>query len=230
VRPVLTVDEMRAADAAALATIDESVLIGRAGTAVAGAALRLLGGAYGRRVVVVAGRGHNGADGRVAALALERRGARVVVLEASRPDELPACDLVLDAAYGTGFHGRYEAAPAPAGAPVLAVDIPSGVEGDTGTASGRPLAAVRTVTFAALKPGLLQGDGAELSGALEVADIGLATGPAGIGLVEDDDVAARVPRRPRQTHKWASAVGVVAGSPGMEGAAGTRRPRPRCGG
>ncbi len=218
-RPVLTVDEMRVADAAALARVDEAVLIGRAGWAAARAARALTGGAYGRRVVVVAGRGNNGADGRVAAAVLERRGARVLVVEAGRAEPLPACDLVLDAAYGTGFHGRYDAPGAPAGTPVLAVDIPSGVDGDTGTASGRPLAAAATVTFAALKPGLLQGDGAELSGRIEVADIGLATGPARIALVEDADVTARVPGRPRQTHKWASAVGVVAGSPGMEGAA-----------
>ncbi len=66
-RPVLTVDEMRQVDADALKLVSEAVLVERAGTAVATWALRLLGGSYGRRVVVVAGKGNNGADGRVAA-------------------------------------------------------------------------------------------------------------------------------------------------------------------
>ena len=65
---------MRAADAAALATVTEEVLVGRAGTAVGHAALRILGGGYGRRVIVIAGKGSNGADGRVAAAFLARRG------------------------------------------------------------------------------------------------------------------------------------------------------------
>ncbi|MFM7160394.1 MAG: NAD(P)H-hydrate epimerase, partial [Planctomycetaceae bacterium] len=67
-------------------------------------------------------------------------------------------DLVIDAAFGTGFRGEYEF-PDTDGAPVLAVDVPSGVSGLTGRAAGRPSHAVATVTFAALKPGLLLGDG-----------------------------------------------------------------------
>ena len=111
-RAVLTRDEMRAADAAALAEVSHETLVRRAGTAVAVAALAMLGGAYGRRVVVVAGKGSNGADGRVAAGVLARRGARVQVLEAAAVADgavLPACDLVIDGAYGTGFRGRYDA-------------------------------------------------------------------------------------------------------------------------
>ena len=73
--PVVTPDEMRAIDAAASEPVD--VLIGRAGGAVARAARRLLGGVYGRRVVIVAGKGNNGNDGRVAGERLRRSGARV---------------------------------------------------------------------------------------------------------------------------------------------------------
>ena len=80
------------------------------------------------------------------------------------------------------------------------------------------MAADRTVTFAALKPGLLQGDGAQLAGEVVVAEIGVPLEGWGIGLVEDADVTALVPPRARSSHKWASAVAVVAGSPGMEGA------------
>jgi len=223
VKPVVTVEEMRAIDADALGHVDEATLVERAGTAVATWALRLLGGSYGRKVVVVAGKGNNGADGRVAAERLRRRGARVTVIDASdAPTSIgprSAVDLVIDAAFGTGFRGEYRAPAVPAGVPVLAVDIPSGVDGDTGQACGEPLRADLTVTFAALKPGLLLGDGPLLAGRVEVADIGLDVGRARIAVVEDADVAELVPVRARAAHKWQSAVAVVAGSPGMTGAA-----------
>jgi hydroxyethylthiazole kinase-like uncharacterized protein yjeF len=221
VRAVLTRDEMRAADAAALASVSHETLVTRAGTAVALSALRLLGGAYGRRVVVVAGKGSNGADGRVAAGVLARRGARVQILEAEDVGAgaaLPRCDLVVDGAYGTGFRGSYDTPAVPPGAAVLAIDIPSGVDADTGEAPGDAVHAGRTVTFAALKPGLLQGAGAELSGTVEVADIGIGFPTPQCLLLEDADVS-RVPPRPRQVNKWTTAVGVAAGSAGMEGAA-----------
>jgi NAD(P)H-hydrate epimerase len=225
VRPVVTVAEMQAVDAAAAASgpgVD--ALVQRAGTAVAAEALRLLGGAYGRRVVVVAGKGNNGADGRVAAARLAARGALVEVVDApgrdSGPVGLPRSDLVIDAAYGTGFSGEYHA-PDAGGAPVLAVDIPSGVNGDTGAAGPDAVHAVATVTFAALKPGLLLGEGPALAGRVIVADIGLdvtSTGPTSAHLVEDADIEW-LPERRRDGHKWDRATWIVAGSPGMRGAA-----------
>jgi NAD(P)H-hydrate epimerase len=221
VRGVLTRDEMRAADAGALATVSHEMLVTRAGTAVAHAALRVLGGAYGRRIVVVVGKGSNGADGRVAAAFLAQRGARVRVLEATDvagAAVLPGCDLVIDGAYGTGFRGSYDSPGVSEGAQVLAIDIPSGVDADSGAAPGDAVQADRTVTFAALKPGLLQGDGAVCSGVVEVADIGIGFPPPQAMVVEDADVAL-VPARPRQVNKWTTAVGVGAGSPGMEGSA-----------
>ena len=214
--PVLTPSEMAAVDAAAHESVEE--LIERAGAAVAREALRLLGGAYGRRVVVLAGKGNNGADGRSAAVRLTRRGARVQVIDAlDAPTSLSACDLVIDAAYGTGFHGDYQ--PPAAAAAVLAVDIPSGVDGITGAAAGRVLAATRTVTFAALKPGLLLEPGRTLAGEVVVADIGLDVSASAVGVVERADVAAWLPVRPSTSHKWNMAVLVIAGSPGMTGAA-----------
>jgi NAD(P)H-hydrate epimerase len=215
--PVLTPEEMAAVDATAPEPVE--VLIERAGAAVAREALDLLGGAYGRRVVVVAGKGNNGNDGRVAAVRLRRRGVRVTVVDAAAPPAVvPPCDLVVDAAYGTGFRGTWTP-PDPGAAPVLAVDIPSGVDGRTGQAEGEVLAAERTVTFAALKPGLLLRRGPALAGEVVVADIGLDVGTVSAALVEDDDVAAWLPSRPREAHKWQAAVWVVAGSPGMTGAA-----------
>ncbi|MHB1923664.1 MAG: NAD(P)H-hydrate dehydratase [Acidimicrobiales bacterium] len=209
---------MRAIDADA--TVALATLVDRAGSAVASEAIRLMGGAYGRRVAVVAGKGNNGADGRVAADRLRRRGARVALVDAAdAPERLPGgLDLVIDAAYGTGFHGAYTA-PA-TDAPVLAVDIPSGVDGDTGAAGGEGGSVAGTVTFAALKPGLLFGAGAERSGRITVADIGLDCSRANAGLVTDADVAAAPLGRGRESHKWRSALGVVAGAPGMMGAPG----------
>jgi len=215
--PVLTPEEVRAVDRASSDPVE--VLVARAGGAVARAALSLLGGAYGRRVVVVAGKGNNGADGRVAAERLARRGVATLVVDAaSAPDRLPSCDLVIDAAYGTGFSGDY-AAPDPGAAPVLAVDIPSGVDGLTGAAGDGAVQAARTVTFAALKPGLVLLPGMAHAGDVEVADIGLDASRACCWMVEASDVAAWLPARPRAAHKWASPVWVVAGSPGLTGAA-----------
>src|SRR5450759_1224578 len=77
---------MQAVDAAVQASTPLDVLVERAGHAVALVALEMMGGAYGRRVLVVAGKGNNGADGRIAAGKLRRRGARVTVVEAGGVD------------------------------------------------------------------------------------------------------------------------------------------------
>jgi len=215
--PVVTPEEMGAIDRAVPETTE--VLVARAGAAVVREAVAMLGGTYGRRVVVVAGKGNNGADGRAAADGLRRRGVRAHVLDAAEaPVRLPACDLVLDAAYGTGFRGTY-LAPDPGGAPVLAVDIPSGVDGLRGRSGDAAVWAARTVTFAALKPGLLLHPGADRAGDVTLADIGLDTSGARAHLVEAHDVSGWLPERASESHKWKSAVWVVAGSPGMTGAA-----------
>jgi len=215
--PVVTPEEMAAIDAAAPEPVEE--LIERAGAALAAEAVRMLGGTYGRRVVVVAGKGNNGADGRAAAARLSARGVSVLVLDAADGHgPLPPADLVVDAAYGTGFRGEYEA-PDAGGAPVLAADIPSGVSGLTGEAGPAAVRAVATVTFAALKPGLVFEPGRSLAGDVAVADIGLDVSRATVHLVDDAAAAAALPRRRADAHKWRQAVLVVAGSPGMTGAA-----------
>ena len=216
--PIVTPEEMGVVDRAAPEPVE--VLIGRAGAATARAAVRLLGGTYGRRVVVLAGKGNNGNDGRDAARRLRARGVKVAVIDAaSAPERLPDADLVIDAAYGTGFRGGYAPPAPPPGAAVLAVDIPSGVDGLTGHAAGEVLAADATVTFAALKQGLLFPPGLESAGEVEVADIGLDVSRASAHLVGAAAVAAWLPDRSVVAHKWQSAVWLVAGSPGMGGAA-----------
>ncbi|MCC6436452.1 MAG: bifunctional ADP-dependent NAD(P)H-hydrate dehydratase/NAD(P)H-hydrate epimerase, partial [Acidimicrobiales bacterium] len=222
--PIVTPEEMRAIDAEAPEPVD--ALIERAGAATARAALRLLGQGYGKRVLVVAGKGNNGNDGRSAARRLARRGVRVTVVApggglGGRTGTGGRFDLVVDAAFGTGLRGGWS--PPDVGAvPVLAVDIPSGVDGLTGEVHGeeRPavLAAMATVTFAALKPGLVLHPGRGWAGAVEVADIGLDCSRARAWQVTGADVAAWVPARPVDTHKWRAAVWAIAGSPSMPGA------------
>ena len=205
--PVVTPQEMRAIDAASPLGLE--ALVERAGAAVARVALEELGGSYGRRVVAVCGKGNNGADGTVAVRLLRARGVHVVEVpaEAAEGSSLPPCDLVVDAAYGTGFRGSY-AAPDPGGAVVLAVDVPSGDE----------VRADVTVTFAALKPSLVfDPDGR--AGAVLVEDIGLDVSSTRTWVVEPADVLGRLPRQRRDAHKYAAAVAVIAGSPGMTGAA-----------
>ena len=233
--PVVTPAEMAAADAAAIAAgTAEAVLVERAGGAVARAALRLLGGPYGRRVVVVCGKGNNGADGVVAARRLAAWGVRPDVFRlADHIDQdrlrraLGRADLAIDAMFGTGFRGALDGGAAQvaglfdqSGVPVLAVDIPSGVDGLTGAVSGAAVRAVATVCLAALKPGLLFEPGATHAGDVEVASIGIDAGAARLHVAGADDIRAWWPARPPETHKWdAGGVYVVAGSEGMTGAA-----------
>ncbi|CAN5791874.1 NAD(P)H-hydrate dehydratase [soil metagenome] len=217
--PVVAVDEMQAIDAEAPEPVD--VLVARAGAAVARTAREMLGGTYGRVVTVVCGPGNNGADGRVAGEILAGAGAGVRVHRfdvAGAHAAVPRCDLVIDAAFGTGFHGEWSP-PDVGDVPVLAVDIPSGLDGNTGVATGAVLTARRTVTFAALKPGLLLGDGPRRSGRVDVVDIGLDVSRASAHVVTGSDVAEWVTGRSPDAHKWSAAVRVVAGSPGMTGAA-----------
>lgn len=215
--PVVTPDEMRAIDAAAAEPVD--VLIDRAGRAAARVAVQMLGGTYGRRVTVVAGPGNNGADGHVAANALARRGVRVRIVSPDEPGPLFGVDLVIDAAYGTGLSRPYEFPEVVPGVPVLAVDIPSGVDGLTGELLGRPQPADETVTFVALKPGLLHEPGRSFCGRVHVVPIaGLGLEGVSTHVVEPSDVAAWLPDRGADDHKWRAALRIIGGSAGMTGA------------
>ncbi|MCZ7529339.1 MAG: hypothetical protein M5U31_02725 [Acidimicrobiia bacterium] len=225
-RPLLTPDEMSAADAATIAAgTSGEVLMGRAGRAVARRALGLLDGGYGKRCVAVCGAGNNGGDGLIAAEALRRRGVGVDV---ARLDEgirfseldrnLKRADIAIDAMFGTGFHGELSGDAAKVadrladGPPVLAVDIPSGVHGATGAVEGSAVWAVATLSFAALKPGLVFEPGATHAGEVEVADIGIDVTRATMGVTECADVASWLPPPNPVTNKWTSGVSVVAGS------------------
>jgi len=217
-QPVVTPAEVKAIDEAALAREELDDILARVGDAICRAVIRLLGGTYGRRVNVLIGPGLNGADAASAARRLERRGVRVrrIVL-GELPDVLPPADLTLDGLFGIGLSRPFEA-PDPGGAPVVAIDLPSGIDADTGRANGRPFVADHTLALMAFKPGLLLGDGPAHAGRIQVLDIELDPGEAGIHHVEDHDVAGWLPARAPDAHKWKHALLVVAGSPGMTGA------------
>ncbi len=217
-RPLVTADEMRAADEAAMRHVSRDTLIERAGLAVAIAATRLLPRVYGASIAVLCGPGANGGDGRVAARHLASRGASVRVFDAlALPAVIDGVDLVIDAAFGTGLSRVWDAPEVPGSVPVLAVDVPSGVDPDTGVAAGRSLRATRTVAMGSLKRGHVLADGATLSGDVEVAAIGIEVRDPLVGLVEDADLDLVAPLG-RDEHKWRRALVVVAGSPGMLGA------------
>ena len=108
-------------------------------------------------------------------------------------------------------------------APVLALDIPSGLDADTGRVLGCAVEADHTITFIALKPGLLTLDGPDCCGTLHVADLGLtdAVASAAHGVLISDGVLSHLlPPRPRNSHKGSyGSAGIIGGSHGMTGAA-----------
>lgn len=214
---LLDIEGMRRADAAAVAAVGSDALVHRAGGAVAQECRRLLGSLYGRRVAVVVGPGLNGADGRVAGAWLSRRGARVdLVTVAEQPTRLRGYDLVVDAAFGLGCSRPYEA-PDVGETPVVAVDLPSGVDADTGALLGRPPRATLTVALGALKPAHVSGPAAHQTGRLVLHRLGIVEDTRD-GLVEDLDLRGFVTGAPAD-HKWRHAVAVLAGSALMPGAA-----------
>lgn len=146
--------------------------------------------------------------------------------------DLPAFDLMVDCMFGTGFKGPASGLHAAAieaindsGRPVLAVDIPSGVEGDTGAVTGPAVIADRTVTFAAAKVGLIQFPGAGYVGEMDVVDIGIpdslidSVPTSRIFMTTDEEADALLPCRAPDAHKGSCGrVLVIGGSPGMTGA------------
>src|SRR5438105_7646688 len=212
--PLYTEEEMRAAEAGH----DVEAMMERAGRGVAEAILERYPDA--RKIGCVCGGGANGGDGRIAARILREAGKDTV-------EELGnGVDLVVDALVGTGFHGepRPEAAALiqrmnGAGAPIVSVDVPSGVDASTGEVAGEAVRAALTVTMHAPKVGLVVAPGRFHTGEVEVVDIGLEPAETEHRLVTDE-LLDRVPRRQAGDNKYtAGAVLVVGGAPGLTGAA-----------
>ena len=254
VRHLLTAAEMTEADRLAIAAgpHDGMALMRRAGAAVAALALERWPGT--RAIMVICGPGNNGGDGYVVARLLREAGAAVSLyradpprpgsdaalaaaecpveprgLDSFRPDG--AC-LVIDALFGAGLskplggiHADAIDRVAKSGAAVLAVDLPSGISGDSGAVLGCAPRAEATVTFFRRKPGHVLFPGRDYCGETIVADIGI---PACVL----DDIAPRCvenapalwrtafPQPEAATYKYARGhVGVFSGAASATGAA-----------
>ncbi len=212
--PLYTAAEMRSAEAGH--DVDE--LMARAGRAVAEEAMRRFPDA--RRFAAVCGGGANGGDGRIAVDVLRAAGR-----EASVTYDVDGADVIVDALFGTGFHGepredaarKIEAINA-AGVPVVAVDLPSGVDASTGEIAGACVRAALTVTMHGRKVGLEVAPGRFHAGEVVVADIGLELAETEHALV-GPEILDRVPRRRTEQNKYtAGTVLVVGGSRGLTGA------------
>ena len=203
-------------------------------------------------IAVVCGKGNNGGDGYVAARLLREAGRPVHVLtvvavselsgdaraNAERVDDvepfaasrLADCAVVVDALLGTGFSGAPHGPVADAieaindaGLPVVAADVPSGVDAASGVVQGAAIRARATATFAAAKPGLWINPGKSHAGQVRVVDIGIPPGapvaPPDVALIDDAALLARLPSRSAGWTKFTSGhVLVAGGARGLTGA------------
>lgn len=239
-------DAIREAEAPLLASLPDGALMRRAASglakAIAGELAARTGGIAGRSVCAVVGSGDNGGDALWAATFLRRRGAAAaaVLLNPERthakalaafrksggrvvPGVPETTDLVIDGVVGISGSGPLRPAAAEvfaavdeADIPVVAVDIPSGVDVTTGAATGPAVKAVLTVTFGGLKPVHALGN----CGRIELVDIGLDLSPSDIMSLDAADVASRWPVPGPEDDKYTQGVtGVLAGSATYPGAA-----------
>jgi hydroxyethylthiazole kinase-like uncharacterized protein yjeF len=244
-RTAYTVGQIRSAEAKLMAALPEGTLMQRAASGLATACADFLGRVYGTRVLVLAGSGDNGGDALWAGARLAARGAKVeavLLSERAHVDGLRAltsaggrvvaepgpagrADLALDGIVGIGgwpgLRPQALEALAHVSAPIVAVDVPSGIDVDTGEASDPHVQAEFTVAFGGLKVGLLVDPAAAGAGPVELVDIGLGPylGAAAIEVLQADDVRRLIPVPPRAAHKYArGVVGVAAGSEQYSGA------------
>ncbi|GAB6985624.1 NAD(P)H-hydrate dehydratase [Nocardioides pyridinolyticus] len=241
-RSAHTVEQVRAAEAELMARLPEGALMQRAAAGLAYAVLDLLGTAYGRRVLLLVGSGDNGGDALYAGALLARRGVQVeawllsdsahaggvaalraaggrITADPARPD------LVVDGIVGIG--GRpglredaQRALERVSGVPIVAVDIPSGVDVDTGELDGPHVTADVTVTFGTHKIAHLVDPAAHACGAVHLVDLGLDLPLAAVEALQPEDVARLLPRPSSDAQKYTrGVVGVRAGSAQYPGAA-----------
>ncbi|GAA2249190.1 bifunctional ADP-dependent NAD(P)H-hydrate dehydratase/NAD(P)H-hydrate epimerase [Streptomyces amakusaensis] len=251
-RTAYRVETVRSAEAELIARLPEDALMRRAAAGLAAVCAELLGRVYGSRVVLLVGAGANGGDALYAGAALARRGAGVHVVPLAPGRAHPAglaaltraggrvaedpfavlasADLVVDGITGIGGRGglRPDAIPVAraargSNAVVVAVDLPSGVEADSGEVLGEALRADVTVTFGVHKPALLIDPARALAGTVRLVDIGLEPVLPSVPELESPqhhDVAALLPEPSGESDKYRrGVVGVVAGSARYPGAA-----------
>jgi hydroxyethylthiazole kinase-like uncharacterized protein yjeF len=201
-------------------------LMERAGRAAADQAQQLVKGSR-APVLVLAGPGNNGGDARVMARVLRQRGVAVVLVGPGETVPDGKYGLIVDGLFGIGLTRpiagpysdlivRINAFPGP----VLALDIPSGLDGDTGRVLGVAVRATHTLSFIGGKPGLYTLDGPDHCGEIHVVDLGLKLdGFPGAILSLDDFRDSLIPRS-RNSHKGSyGSLAVIGGAAGMTGAA-----------
>lgn len=250
-RTAYSVETVRAAERELMARLPDGALMQRAAAGLAAACAELLGRVYGSRVVLLVGSGDNGGDALYAGARLARRGAGVTavllaperthsgglaalrraggsVAPGSAAEAVERADLVVDGIVGIGGKGGLRPdAEALAGvversrAAVVAVDLPSGVEADTGEVRGAAIRADLTVTFGTHKPGLLIDPAREYAGSVRLIDIGLELPPAAeLEALQHTDVARLLPVPAAESDKYRrGVVGIAAGSSRYPGAA-----------
>jgi ADP-dependent NAD(P)H-hydrate dehydratase / NAD(P)H-hydrate epimerase len=227
-----------------MGTLPSGALMQRAAAGLAAACADFLGGSvYGARMLVLVGSGDNGGDALFAGARLARRGAEVtavLVTDSAHPaglaDLLSAggrivqhppqrLDLVLDGIVGIGgqpgLRGRAGQVVEALSAPVVAVDVPSGVGVDSGQLDGTFVSADLTVTFGTHKVAHFVEPAASAAGVVELVDIGLGPylGEPVLEVLQTDDVRRLVPSPPAAAHKYSrGVVGVAAGSAEYPGA------------
>jgi ADP-dependent NAD(P)H-hydrate dehydratase / NAD(P)H-hydrate epimerase len=242
--PLFDVAATRALEAAAAASLPPHTLMQRAGLAVARLALALAPNA--KTIWLACGPGNNGGDGFEAAMHLQSWGKHAAVTwlgdEAKAPADALASlkraraagvsfpsgppaqwDLAIDALLGLGgaramdgTMARWAALMGAGPAPVLAIDLPSGLGADNGT--GQPVKASHTLSLLALKPGLFTGGGRDAAGEVWFDDLGVghATQAPSAWLARPP----ALPTRAHASHKGSYGdVAVIGGGPGMTGAA-----------
>jgi hydroxyethylthiazole kinase-like uncharacterized protein yjeF len=235
--PVLTLAQMREWEARAWAAgQSQAEVIRRVSLAVAECALRLT--RQSDAIVILAGKGHNGDDARAALPHLHGRRSTLLLVNdpATQLGELRAAlgyrpALVIDGLFGIGLNRPLDAAWQEfinvlnqASVPVLAVDLPSGLNGDTGENFGTVVNANVTLTVGAPKAGLIQPRAWPGVGRIEVTgDVGLGACPVAdteLQWVTRDDSRGFPPPRPITSHKGDYGhLAIVAGSVGYHGAA-----------
>ena len=242
--PLYSVAQVRAIEHAAMAALPPGSLMQRAGAAAATWALELITEVL--PVLVLAGPGNNGGDALEAAANLRDAGVDVTVLHmaGSTPspetaaalarcqmdgvafvDAIPeqAWALVVDGLFGIGLTRAIAVVLPPFTCPVLALDVPSGLDADTGTLVAGAVRATHTITFIGDKPGLHTGDGRDVAGIVRVAsldiDPALLPVPEAM-LVTGASFGANLAQRRANSHKGMFGdVAIVGGADGMAGAA-----------
>lgn len=241
---------IRAIERTAFLREDSFAVMRRAGTAVAKQAQAMLKTGDCRPLLAIAGPGNNGGDALIAAAQLRAAGIEthvVAVGNSNRPAadaqqalaawrdnggqvfrEPPAADyaLVLDGLLGIGLARTVEDSLAEMirrlhNWRTLAIDVPSGIDSNTGARRGEAISAARTVTFFAAKPGLYTGDGASAAGQVAVETLGFEDFPAASGVLLDNACGLNLPRlrRDKNSHKGThgSAL-IIGGADGLSGA------------